>query len=171
MDPVKTLEKYLPVAVSEVSLYGEGGLLRFSGLVTKISADFGDYYAWYFEDKGRIVCYLETSMLDRNDVLIQELFSKDFPKLFETIKFLKSTGWRGSAVTIYGQTIFIDEDTDWVHFQAHYFLPQTFQAEVDKKRIKSTEKLIINKITEEQAKDFAQRKEQLAKLFKGISNE
>lgn len=167
MDSVKTLEKYLPVAISEVSLYGEGGLLRFSGTVTEISSDFGDYYAWYFEDKTKIVCYLETEMLDRNDTLLRELFSKDFSKLFETIKFLKSTGWRGTAVTMYGQTIFIDKDTDWVHFQAHYFLPQTFQAEVDKKRIKPTKKLIINKITEEQAKDFAQRKEELAKLFRG----
>jgi len=167
MYSLKTLEKYLPVAISEVSLYGEGGLLRFSGLVTEISADFGDYYAWYFEDKTKITCYLETEMLGRNDALLRELFSKDFPKLFETISFLKSTGWRGSAVTMYGQTIFIDKDTDWVHFQAHYFLPQTFQSELDKKRIKPTKKLVVNKVTEEQAKDFAQRKEQLAKLFRG----
>jgi hypothetical protein len=167
MDPLKALEKYLPVAFSEVPLYGEGGLLRFSGLVKDINSDLADCYAWYFEDKTKIVCYLETEMLDRNDVLLQTLFSKDFPKLFETISFLKSAGWRGSAVTIYGQTIFIDKDTDWVHFQAHYFLPQTFQAEFDKKRIKTTQKLVVNKVTEEQAKDFMQRKEQLAKLFRG----
>ena len=167
MDPLKALEKYLPVAVSELPLYGEGGLLRFSGTVTEISADFGDYYAWYFEDKTKIVCYLETEMLDRNDVLLQTLFSKDFPKLFETISFLKSAGWRGSAVTMYGQTIFIDKETDWVHFKTNYFLPQPFQAEFDNKRIKTTQKLVVNKVTEEQAKDFMQRKEQLAKLFRG----
>ena len=165
MDPAKTLEQYLPVAFSEVSLYGQGSLLRFSGVITRVSLDLEDCYFWYFEDKVNLACYLERDTLDRNDQLLASLFGQQRKELYETLNVLKGSGWRGSTVTVYGQTIFSDED--WVHFKVDYFLPQTWQAELDKKRIKPTDKLMVNKVSEEEAKDFEQRKEQLAKLFRG----
>jgi hypothetical protein len=165
MDPIKTLEEYYPVALSELPLYGAGSLLRFSGVIARISSDLGDCWVWFFENKANVVCYLETPMLDRNDVFLRELFGKEMGDLFKTLDVLRSARWRGNAVTVYGQTIFADEE--WLHFEAHYFLPQTWQAELQKKRIKATDKLVVNKVSEEQAKDFLQRKEQLAKLFRG----
>ena len=168
MDPVQTLEQYFPVAFSEVPLYGLGSLLRFSAVMTGMSLDFEDCYFWYFENKVKVVCYIEREVLDRNDRLLEDLFGQRLKELHETLQVLRSAGWRGSTVTIYGQTMFTDED--WVHFKTDYFLPQTWQAELDKKRIKPTDKLIINKVSEEQAKDFLQRKEQLAKLFKGLKD-
>lgn len=168
MNPIYTLEKYYPVAWPELPLYGPGSLLRFSAIMTRVSSDLADCWVWFFENKVNVACYLETAMLDRNDAFLRELFGKEMGELFKTLDVLRSAGWRGGAVTVYGQTIFADEE--WLHFQAHYFLPQTWQAELDKKRIKPTDKLIINKVSEEQAKDFLQRKEQLAKLFKGLKD-
>jgi hypothetical protein len=165
MDPIKTLEKYYPVAWSELALYGAGSLLRFSGVITRISSDLADGWVWFFENKVKVACYLETAMLDRNDAFLRELFGKQMGELFKTLEVLRSAGWRGNAATVFGQTIFADEE--WLHFEAHYFLPQTWQAELEKKRIKPTDKLVVNKVSEEQAKDFLQRKEQLAKLFRG----
>jgi hypothetical protein len=162
---IQALQKYYPVALSELRLYGDGSLLRFSGVITRISSDWGEGWVWFFENKINVICYLTHEMLNRNDALIQELFGKDLPQLYQTIRSLKTAGWRGNTVTLYGQTIFADEE--WLHFEAHYFLPQTWQAELEKKRIKPADKLVVNKVSEEQAKDFLQRKEQLGKLFRG----
>ncbi len=168
MDAVQTLEQYFPVALPEVPAYGPGSLLRFSGIITRVSLDLEDCYFWYFENKAKLVCYLERDTLDSNDRILQALFGKHMKELYETLKLLKDSGWRGSTVTVYGQTMFIGED--WVHFKLDYFLPQTWQAELDKKRIRPTDKLVIRKVSEEQAEDFEQRKEQLSKLFKGLKD-
>lgn len=165
---LKLLQKYYPISPSEIIIHGPGSFVRFSAILTKFN-ETSDGWVWFFEDnKPRLVAYLDTPTLDRNDTIIQNLFSNDdFEELFKTIEFLKSVNWRNSPATLYGQTILIDEkDEGWVHFQAHYFLPQLFQAELDKRRIKPTKKLIINKITETQTKDFMQRKETLARLFR-----
>ena len=165
-NPIKMLERYLPVAVSELPLHGEGGLLRFTSIVTDQNLDVEDCYLWHFQNhEPKILAYLERPVLDRNDVLIRELFSTDSKELVQEILSLKASGWRGSTVCMYGQAWHMDEDR--VHFYTHYFLPQVFQSELDKRKFKPTDKLIVGEVTDRQAKDFEARKEQLAKLFRG----
>jgi hypothetical protein len=169
---LKVLQEYYPISPTEIVIHGPGSFVRFSSILTRFH-ETADGWVWFFENnKPGIVAYLDTPTLDRNDTLIQELFtSDDLKNLFKTVEFLKSVDWRNSPATLYGQTIFIDEDDGWVHFEAHYMLPQLFQAELDERRIKPTKKLIVNKVTETQAKDFMHRKEALAKLFRGTKNE
>jgi hypothetical protein len=167
---ITALKKYYPISPSEIAIHGQGSLIRFSAIITRFN-ETSDGWVWLLENNDpKIAVYIDNLTLDSNDKLIQELFSKDELKmLFKTIEFLKSVNWRNSPATLYGQTILAVEE--WVHFEAHYMLPQIFQSELAKKRLKPTDKIIINKVTQKQAKDFMQRKESLAKLFKGVRSE
>jgi hypothetical protein len=161
---IKSLQKYYPASVSELLVYSPGSLLRFSCVITRCHRFEDGWFLFAEHDKLSLAVYLSNEAFDQNQALIKHLFSEDFEKLGEIQDFLESARWRTWTVTVYGQIIFIDEST--VYFEACYFWPQTFQSELDEKRIKPTTKLVVNKITEKQAKDFQQRKKALSELFK-----
>lgn len=162
---LRLLQKYYPSAASELAVYSPGSLLRFSCVISRRNR-FEDGWLMFVEhDKLSLAVYLSNEAFDQNLSFIKCLFSEDFEKLNEMQEFLESSSWRTWTVTIYGQIIFIEEST--VYFEANYFWPQTFQSELDKKRIKPTAQLVINKVTEKQAKDFQQRKKALSELFRG----
>jgi len=164
---IKVLQKYYPVSVSEIAMYGPGSLVKSSCIINRLHRFEDGWFLFVEHDNLTLAVYLSSEGFDQNQVLIKEVFTADFEKLSEIQDFLESIHWRSWTVTVYGQIIFIDVDTSTAYLEAHYFLPQTFQAEFDKRRIKQTKKLVVNKISEKQAKDFMQRKEVLAKLFRG----
>lgn len=167
-EAIKELEKYLPVAVSEIANYGELSLVRFSSVITGFDFESDKHCTyWYFrKDSPKIIVWLDKEMEDLSETLIQKIFGDDVKHLEETINFLRSLDWRGEAVTVYGMIISIEEEADLVYFQAFYIFPQTIQAELNKKSIMPTKKLVVGKVTEKVAEDFEQRKKQIAKLLR-----
>jgi hypothetical protein len=166
LTPIKILERYMPVAASEIPAYGKGSLIRFSSVVTNLSFSLPGYHLWFFENHDpAIIAFLENSVLEKNDQMIQHLFGDSLPGLVEETRSLADAGWRGWTVSVYGQPMAKDEGG--VHFLAHCFLPQVFQSELDKTSFKPTDKLVVGKVTQKQADDFSQRRKELSKLFQG----
>jgi hypothetical protein len=164
---IKVFQKYYPASVSDIAAYSPGSLLRFSCVINRFHRFEDGWFLFAEHDNQTLAVFLPNEAFNQTQVLIKELFGPDFKKLSKIQDFLESANWRSWTITVYGQIIFIDEDTPNVYLEAHYFWPQIFQSELDKKHIKPAEKLVVNKVTEKQVKDFKQRIEALSKLFRG----
>ncbi len=163
-EAIKELEKYFPVAVSEMANYDEPALVRFSSVITGFKSDKDSSY-WYFTNHSpKIIAWLDQEIENLTENLIQHIFGGDVKHLEKAINLLRSLNWRGEAVTVYGMIISTEDDL--VYFQAFYIFPQIVQAELDKIRIKPTEKLLVGKVSEKAAKDFQQRKKQISGLLR-----